>query len=296
MQEFQEKITLKFDGQNHQVDLAVYTSVLMNYMTIVNTVAEEQGSKVRLLIDATEEGSLDAIIAIATESFGIFNLLKDNAPLIEAITSIVACTTGIFALKKQLKDTKKIEKVEARGDNSVIVVADNITFETSKDVAHIYEHRPDATRKVDEIFKTLSENPEITGIEFRKDEKPIFRAESSDFSDISRSPNFEGEEVRHVSKNADLQVVKPFLGNSKTRKWEFVLDNSRISAPIVDEEFLKKIDKGEVSFKAGTCLNAKIDIEQYWNHECKAWLNRSYTITKVFGIKENLTCEPVALF
>ena len=93
--EYQEKITLKFDGQRHQVDLTVYTSVLMNYMSIVSTVAKEQNADIKLLVDATEEGSLDAIIAVTTASSGIFDLLKDNSALVQTVTSVIACTTGI---------------------------------------------------------------------------------------------------------------------------------------------------------------------------------------------------------
>jgi hypothetical protein len=296
MAKYQEKITLKFDGQNHQVDLTVFTSVLMNYMTIVNTVAEEQGSDVDLLIDATEQGSLDAIIAITTAGLGILDAIKDNSTLIDTVVGVVTCTTGVFALKKKLKGAKRIDRIETKGDNNVVIIAGNITVETTKDVANVYENRPDATRKVDEIFRALSENPEITGFEFRKDNEIIFRAEASEFSEISSSPNYEGEEVRHIDKTVTLKVVKPFLGISRTRKWEFVLNNCRISAPVIDDAFLKRIEEKEISFTAGTTLKAKMDVEQFWDYDCSAWLNRSYVVKEVLEVCEGKPLIPEKLF
>ncbi|MEG0072757.1 MAG: hypothetical protein RR692_06185, partial [Raoultibacter sp.] len=58
------KVTIKFDGQSHQVDINTFTKVLLNYATVIQAAADEAGidDPVSVCITATEPGSLDAVI------------------------------------------------------------------------------------------------------------------------------------------------------------------------------------------------------------------------------------------
>lgn len=293
MDEARQIVTIKFDGQAHQVDVHTFTNVVLDYSSILQMAAKEIGveSPVSVSIAATGEGSLDVMLSVAAEqASGILSILNDNQGAIEAVGAVVAAATGLYKFKQRLVDKKKVTKT-AEAEASVTVNADGESITVAKNVYNVYANCPNATDAIDNTFSTLDENPAVSGLQMSTDGKVAFRAERSEFSAIAASPNYEGETTRHVDKRDWVTVVKPFLAKSKTRKWEFVYQGSKITACVTDDIFLESIES--IQFTVGMKMLVVLDIVQEYNTSYETWLNKKYTVVRVLDEEYPARTEPL---
>lgn len=278
-------VSVKFDGQAHQVDINTFTQVILDYSKVLQAAADAAGidDPVKICITATEPGSLDVIMSVIAEvASGALDFLSNNRNGLEAAVIIAG---GLYGLKQKIAGKKKVEKVEENAsDGTVTLNAEGDVFVVNAKVFNLYKDRPDTTEAIDNSFSALAENPAIEGIEMSSGGSTVFRAERDEFSAIATSPNYENENVRHNIEKVWLTVVKPFLAVSKTRKWEFVYNGSKITAPIVDEKFLGSLE--QVPFRMGTKMLVELDVVQEYEDLYKAYLNKKFTILRVIEVED----------
>ena len=93
-----------------------------------------------------------------------------------------------------------------------------------------------------------------------------------------------------VSDEAWLQVIKPCLVSSDSRKWEFVHNGNRISASISDRTFLENLDR--YSFHLGTMMHVQLDSYREYDETLKAYFNKKFVVTEVYSVDGPLDTEP----
>lgn len=277
-------ITLKFEGQNHQVDIKTYTQVLIEYTNIVTETAEvlELNQPVNVYINANNEGSLEALISIASVATGALPLVFENTETIVGIINIIKTITGVLNLKKDLIGKKEIKEVKneinVQGNNNIILVTDSGNLTTDEKTFKAFSN-PKIANSINSTFEALEDDPAVEGLQILDKNDSLFSMKREGFSPIVSTPNFENETTKHLNENADLNLMKPFLGDSKTRKWEFNYRGNRIAATIQDDNFLENISK--YPFYVGTTMNVELDITQVYNKNYKCWENKKYSVIKV---------------
>ncbi len=288
----EQKVTIKFDGQSHQVDLITFTNVLLNYLTVVRAAASQVGVEkaVKVSIAATEPGSLDAIISVAADGIGtIFDFIGNHE---NGISAAVLVAGGLYGFKQKIAGKKSIVKEsEDKASNIVNLNVDGKAMVVNGDVYALYENHPETTAAIDRSFSILCDNPEVSAVSMKTDNDVIFSADRDEFSGIATSPNYEGPDIRHVITEATLLVTKPYLAASKTRKWEFIYNGEKITACIHDESFLKRL--GQFSFSVGTRMAVKLDVTQELSERYSAYLNKSYAIAQVLRVEPAPKDEPI---
>lgn len=286
-----ETITVKFDGQDHQVDLDTFTSVLINYSTVVRAAADEMGvnGDTKVAICAIESGSLDVVVSILAEGLGgLIDFITNNK---EPLLAVLAVSAGLYELKQKLAGKGKVKGVDVGGDGNCVIQTEGGDVYAPQHVVNVYVNHPEATIAIDRSFSKLEEHPEISAFQLAKGDDVMFRAEQGEFPDIATSANFVNETVRHETVEAKLNVMKPFLGASKTRKWEFYFNGNKISASIEDDDFIENMNRH--SFTVGTTMHAQLDIEQELLEEYGIWANRSYRVVKVLSVDTPSQEEPM---
>ena len=279
-----ETLTVKFDGQDHQVDLDTFTHVLINYSTVVRAAATELGvnGDTRVAISAIESGSLDVVVSIIADGLGgIFDFLADNK---EPLVAVLAVSAGVYELKQKLAGKGKVVDVDVNGDGNHIIKTEGGDVIASQQVFNVYVNHPEATTAIDSSFSKLEEHPEISAFQLSKGDDVMFRAEHDEFPGIATSANYEHELIKHEQVEAVLHVMKPFLGASKTRKWEFYYNGEKISASIDDDEFMENMHR--YSFMVGTTMYATLDIEKEYLEKFRVWANRSYRVIEVKSVDD----------
>ena len=285
-------VTVKFDGQAHQVDINTFTQVILDYSKVLQAAADEAGVEepVRIFITATEPGSLDVVMSVIAEAAsGTLEFLANYQDGLEAAVLIAG---GLYGLKQKIAGKRKVEKVqESKTEGTVTLSADGDMFVVNAEVFNLYKDRPETTEAIDNSFTVLEENPAIEGIEMNSGGETVFRAERNEFSAIATSPNYENDNVRHNVESVWLTVVKPFLAVSKTRKWEFIYNGSKITAPIIDDAFLDTLER--IPFRMGTKMLVELDVLQEYDELYQAYLNKKFTILRVVKVDDPPKTDPM---
>ncbi len=282
----ERSITIKFDGQLHQVDLNTFTQVLLDYATVVHECAQElsPSTQIDVRIDATKKGSLDVVLSLVADGFsGMLTFLNDNQGFIEGLDMVFGASIGIFELKKWLAGKKKIDAIKDNGDGSSTVSADGSAQIVNNGTINVFTNKPAASHAVNSAFASLEENPAIDGLAMLSDDKILFRAERSEFADIATSPDYETDQIEHEQKRCTVTVVRPCLAKQKNRKWRIFYDNiQEIPAVITDENFMDNLN--EYSFTIGTQMDVELDITKEFDPGLNAFVGKVYTITKVYEV------------
>lgn len=276
-------VKLKFDGESHQVDIETYTKVLLSYSTVIRAAADEVGIDgfVEVSVAANQPGSLEVLLQIASTALdGLLSFCEDNSgDLIQGAATLAA---GLFCLKKELANQEPIENVEQTGDGNVSIKTGDNAVIVQQNVYNFYRNKPEATEAIDAAFTVLDDSTAISGLEIHHEKELAFRADKDEFSAIATSQNYENEMVKHKTIEANLTVVKPCLASTKTRKWEFVFQGNKISAPIQDEDFLGRLD--QYSFQVGTIMSATLDVTQEYDEVHHTYMNKRFVILKVGNV------------
>lgn len=284
-------VTVKFDGEAHRVDVNTFASVLLTYSEVVDCAAKSSGilDPVSVYIKANEPGSLDVIVSVVAQgALDAINFITSNKDSIEAAILLAG---AFYGLKKKFAGKKQIKIVGEDDDGKISIEADGQEIKVEKNVYNFYVNNPKISEDVNKSFSVLDDNSAITGIEIKSDGIPTFRADRSEFSAISESPIYEIHTDRHQEKEAFLTVIKPCLVSDKSRKWEFINDGEKLSASISDQDFLDNLEK--YSFHKGTTMYVKLDVFQEYVEEFDAFINKSYTITKVFNVDNGVETPPM---
>ncbi|MHB1694238.1 MAG: hypothetical protein ACYCUW_10235, partial [bacterium] len=150
---------------------------------------------------------------------------------------------------------------------------------------NFYKDNVKINENISKNFENLAEDPNITnGYQITRNGKNTFSASTDEFSNLSANNKLLEEKVIQFKDEAGIQIIitrLPLDGN-KFRKWEFSFNGNRISASMKDEEFLRKMEEGNESFKVGDKLVVDLKIKQILNAKLSVFENTGYyEITKV---------------
>lgn len=277
-----KEISVKFGGQVEQVDINTFTRILLDYSTVLSASCREvdENYKVDTNIRAVRPGCLVVDMSVVTDGFG--SLFKDPATALQTISSTVTVALGFYEFKRFLGKHGNVSSVDQSGEESSVTAADGSKQTFNIRTMNVYMKSPEASDAVNSSFAVLSDDPSIDSIEMDDKDGNRFFASRDEFPDISTSPSYEGPDVKHVSETCNLIVVKPYLGISTKRKWEFVWRGTKMSANIIDEEWMSGIP--DEPFYVGSIMNADVDITMRYDQTNHAYMNKSFTITKVHDV------------
>lgn len=288
----QRAVKLKFDGQPHQVDLNVYTQVLLDFATVVkaSTKITDPNAQVGITVAAPERGSLIANLNLAvSQAPGMIQWAGDH---LDELADIVVVVGELYRFHR-FASGKKIDQPAEIAGNDNVVVKDNqgSSITITQNVYNTYVNQPNVPAALAHTFGTLDEDPAITGfaISDPSQEEPVFRADRSEFSGMAETPDIAVAEtpgVEKVIEEASLYVVKAVLERNYTRKWEFIWSGNKISANIRDEKFFDRLEAHQYAFGQGDVLKVRLEITRELDPALGTFVNRGYSIIEVLEFIE----------
>ena len=99
--------------------------------------------------------------------------------------------------------------------------------------------------------------------------------------DVSSAGLLSEVESRFVDHETILSLHKAASGKAQ-RRWEFVWNGFRIFGPVLDEDFLRKLEQGVISMEEGDAFKATLRVLQVRDRMSGSWLNERYEILKVY--------------
>jgi len=278
-------LVMKFNKDDHQIDVDTYISVLGSLSIIAkeDNYDKNNTSDIQLNIVAQKEGSFESVIEFACIA----------APLlVQSLPIIVDIVNTVIELYKIKRVSNKIDptKTQYMEDNRVqffnnsgqgILIVNNNTY-------NIYNNNQTVQDAMASSFNKINKDETITGFKMSSDEEEV-NFNKDEFTAMSKKITIEPQDSEEQTKAATLVVVKPILKKSHD-KWSFYLNGVPINADIRDGSFLDEVENGERSFRAGDRLMVELQIKSDYNDIYKIYIPKSYTILKV---KNHLTATEV---
>ena len=271
----QETLTIKFDGQNHQVDVQTFVYSVLNFATVVKEANKKNGGNpININIKAPEKGSL--LVDLVTNAVNNPTLLNGTTML----ASTIVIVSGVYGLHKFISG-KKTKEITKENNSTTITLEDNSTFTIADNIYNIYMTTPAIPDSISKNFSALSEDPAVTNFEVsRNGSEKIIEVSKEDYARMSIKQQIDTENSRTTIEPANLYIYKVVFEKTD-RKWEFYYKGDKISANIFDEDFFKLIDKGE-SFSKGDQLRADLQITQIFDESIGTYVNQSHAVLKVY--------------
>jgi hypothetical protein len=272
-----ESLTIKFEGQEHQIDANTLINTLIHYNALINQINEVAGNgekKIELKVNAPERGSFVIDITL-------------NAKLIETIfssetvnytASIITILGGVFAVYKLLKG-KPLKENEDENAVEKIVKENNITITNSSFVT-IYNNTT-VRSAISKSIETAANDSAVDGISVLNRDNKITSIDRKDFGDLIYDDfDKEGvqEEIKHtIVDNVALGIIT--LSFDKKKNWEFLYDGFKISMPMKDSGLSSLIDNG-MRFAKGDSIIVKLEIVKQYNPTYDGYQNKKYRIVE----------------
>jgi len=271
----QETLTIKFDGQNHQVDVQTFVYSVLNFTTVVKeTNRKNGGAPLNINIKAPEKGSL--LVDLVTKAVNNPSLLSGTTILANTIV-IVGSLYGIH----KFISGRKTKEVKTEDHSTTITLEDDSTMTIAENVYNIYMTTPAIPDSISKNFSALSEDPAVTNFEvFRNGKEKIIEVAKEDYARMSIKQQIDSENSRIIVEAANLYIYKVVFEKTD-RKWEFFHNGNKISANIFDETFFSLIDKGE-AFSKGDQLKVDLQITQVFDESIGTHVNQSFAVLKVY--------------
>ena len=279
-------LTIKFGCERHDVDVDTYARVLLDFAEVMKA-ANRQAStnaNIDVTITATGEGSFESFVQLVASH--PLDSLQVAACLSQVAQVVVGMGVGAYKLHQWLakrgQGEVELPELPARADTVVLRDHNGDSTTVNGDVYNFYMEQPAARDAMTRSFAVLEQDEAIDALEMLQEHREVFRADRDDFQVMSRAPAAVDERpsVVHETVRAVLSVIKVVFARTTSRKWEFIWGEHKISANIVDEKFLDRMDRGE-AFSKGDALVCDLKITKEYEPTAGVYWNKCYTVGEV---------------
>ncbi len=173
-----------------------------------------------------------------------------------------------------------IDNVEIHSDSGDVIILLKEIYEAY----NLAKHSPEAGKSIQQAFEVIEEDEAVKSFGFAQnlDEKENlpFNIDRTLFADVARPHGrIERGQPEKVEPSEEIQIIRAILEDS-ARRWQFVWRGIRISAPVLDIEFRKRMVRGLESFRHGDTLIVDLRILQSAD-ESGVWINERYEVVNV---------------
>lgn len=275
-----EPLYIHFGGDS-EIDAVLLSNTIKNFVDIVEVTKDfySPETDIQLKVKTFKNGSFEIHLN------AIFEILSSDklSNFVNIGSGVIALVIGLLRFGKFLKGKKP--KIVESLDNEENVKVLNIEEETTiikQNIYNVYE-LPRVSKGISNVFEDLTKDNTRTSfrIASKNDSVKFSNSEYANLSNQVLLDQLNSEQVMINKMQVFLDIKKPDLGGKS--QWQFYF-NKVINATIEDEEFLKKVVKGDINFSSKDKLKVMLRMEQDLeeNGNIKIGTER-YFIEKVLG-------------
>lgn len=227
----------------------------------------------------------------------IISVIKDILPElvlagVTAMPEIVKTYIEIIKLRKSLKGHPPIKIEDNNGRKEItnrdgnVIIIENSTF-------NIYVNNDEIEKGLAKMNRTISQDGGRTTLEIKSYDQNGNSNEDVDYSEEEIKQSSIAIDVDKLIDDIEIQEFKSsasikrpcFSGEAK---WELnipVLDRT-VSVSVEDDEFLEKVQKGEISFSAATRIEARFESKTRIDKNGESVGATRYALKQVISIKQ----------
>lgn len=266
-----EKLQIKFEGEQHQIDANTLVNMLIHYSALINRINGLYGEGTRnvdIKINAIEKGSFVIDISLVESLKDIVLFGKDN---IDYVYKLAALTVSTITIYKAFKG-QKVEEEKTK----TTLIQNNINID-NKIITNIYNDTI-VRESISKSVETAGNDESVEGVSFSTSDAgtSISKEEFSEliYTDFDKEDGADG--IRIITNDrATLSIIT--LSFDKRKKWDFLYNGFKIVVPVKDDILRNLIDKG-LRFAKGDSLVVALEITQKFSPEYNDYINSKYRI------------------
>lgn len=278
IEEYDDEVVLHFGGERKKINAYTLASSLASIADAVKEANNvlNPGYDVEVLVEAFGEGSFRAKIKTVFKGTG--NIFSKDA-----LKTIALSVLANFIYQHTLAPDSQVvvnvsdnQVVIEQGDTKIIVP--RVIYEATKEV----EKSEKFKQSVSKLAKTIEKDKNIESFGFTKninDERPDIEISRRQLAILSEPEEY-AEPSREIYEQVNLFIKRAILERSK-RKWEFIWQGFKISAPVLDEGFYNDFFAHKVKIAPGDQLKAKLKIYQIKDDDTGIYSNDRYEVVEV---------------
>lgn len=278
IEEYDDEVVLHFGGERKKINAYTLASSLVSIADAVKAANDvlNPGYDVEVLVEAFGEGSFRAKIKTVFKGAG--NIFSKDA-----LKAVALSVLANFIYQHTLAPDSQVV-VNVNDDEVVIeqgktkIIVPRVTYDATKEV----EKSEKFKQSVSKIAKSIEKDENIESFGFAKninDEYPDIDIPRKQIA-ILLEPEEYAEPSREIFEQVNLFIKRAILERSK-RKWEFVWQGFKISAPVLDETFYNDFFAHKVKIAPGDQLEAKVKIYQIKDEDTGIYSNDRYEVVEV---------------
>lgn len=252
-----QQLQVVYDGEALQAgvmdvrDLAPALLAFSELIDEANFVANEGNIQIRTMIRSEfRRGSFGLDIELVARSVFDRLVMYANGPNVSAAVATIALVETFFKTIKWLRNRKGV--VVRENDQLRIVAEDGEAQVITSEVAQVFESRP-FRRAADRALNPLR-SPGVTSFRIDHDGAAVVEVSTEEVEYFALAAIGEDTEVDEYEGTYNLETVQLESG----RKWRLGDGTSSFTADMVDEDFRRRIDRGEVRFSKFDTIRVRI--------------------------------------
>jgi hypothetical protein len=279
LHQYENTLTIHFGGDGHRVNAYTLATTLVGIADAAKAANAvlNPGYDIEIVVDAFGPGSFKASIrAIYRKAENLFS--QENLKTI--VLSVIASFVYQHTLSPSTAVTVNVtgdEVVVVQGDTRIVVPRD--VHEATETVAKSAGFR----KSVADAIRSIDSDRNVTSLGFSPnpaDPEPPLWIPHDRFADLPQSLSEPDLDERVLDEVTDLRILRAILERSR-RRWEFVWNGIRISAPVVDDRFYEELAAHKITIAPGDFLRVRVRVLQKRDPRLGVFLNRSYEVTEV---------------
>lgn len=276
---FEDSFVIHFGGEFERINAYTLASALVGVADAAKAAnaVVNPGYEIEVVVEAFGPGSFRAKVKAVYKGAG--NLFtRDN--LKGVVLGVIAAFVYEHTLAPNADVTVNVTEAEVvieQGNTRIIVPRE--VHEAKEQVQDDPQFRSGVGRAV----KAAEDDPAIVDIGFgtEDDPEPPIKVPRERFALISEPiPRYQEDEPREVEERTNVRIIRAILERSR-RRWEFVWNGVRISAPVTDDGFYDDFFAHRITIAPGDALEVRLKIRQSLNADIGVYINEAYEVVEV---------------
>jgi hypothetical protein len=271
---------LHFGGRTHEVDALTFGNALISIAEAVRAINQEvnPGFSLEIAIEAVGPGSFRARLKTAKRT--LKNLFSGSVP-----RDIIIALLSTFLWEKVISPETPPKIIV--NDDSVIIEHGNdriIVPREAYDAKKKVGASPAVNRHIARAMEVMESDPSVESFGIARgmrDPEPLLEFPRSAFALIRQHALPRPEDGRRYEDHDVVVSVHKAVFERSARKWEFIWNGFKISAPILDQTFFDRLEARTVAIKQGDAFKAVLRIHQTFDKMSGNWINERYEIMAV---------------
>lgn len=274
-----DSIVLTFGGEFKRIKAYTLAKALVSIADAVKAANSEinPGYDIEVYVEAFGEGSFRAQIkALNSKAGNIFSA--------ENLKQIVLAVVATFIYEFIAPSDPEIRVIN--NANEVIIERGQERIIVPKEVHDALPRvgsRPAFRSSIADVFSAVDDDKEIQSIGITASldsDRPLFTIPRDDFATIAAELVDQSVTSRVIDEEANLQIIRAILERS-SRRWEFVWQGIRISAPVLDAQFYDDFFAHDITIAPGDALRVTLRIHQERHRDLGIFMNKKYEVLEV---------------